>query len=80
MEVKVSVSIQAADVEFIDRYAALHGIRSRSGVIERALSLLRSAQLEDDYAAAWQEWEGSDDAALWDRTVGDGLFDNNDGD
>jgi Arc/MetJ-type ribon-helix-helix transcriptional regulator len=71
--VKVSVSIPVADVEFMDRYAAQHGVKSRSAVIQHALSLLRSAQLEDDYAAAWAEWEGSEDAALWDSTVGDGL-------
>jgi Arc/MetJ-type ribon-helix-helix transcriptional regulator len=75
VEVKVSVSIPAADIEFMDRYAAEHGIKSRSGVIQRALSLLRSAQLEDDYVAAFQEWEGTKDAALWDMTVGDGLED-----
>jgi Arc/MetJ-type ribon-helix-helix transcriptional regulator len=75
MEVKVSVSIPAADLEFMDRYAAEHGIKSRSGVIQRALSLLRSAQLEDDYVAAWEEWAASDDAALWESTVSDGLQD-----
>jgi Arc/MetJ-type ribon-helix-helix transcriptional regulator len=75
MEVKVSVSIPAADIEFMDRYAADHGIKSRSGVVQRALALLRSAQLEDDYAAAWKEWAESEDAALWESTVADGLQD-----
>jgi hypothetical protein len=74
-EVKVSVSISAADIEFMDRYAAQHDVKSRSGVIQRALSLLRSTQLEDDYAAAWKEWDGTEDAALWETTVGDGLSD-----
>lgn len=35
--------------------------------------LLLAAQLEDDYAAAWDEWDASDDAALWDQTTGDGV-------
>ncbi|MEO6469472.1 MAG: ribbon-helix-helix domain-containing protein [Acidimicrobiia bacterium] len=72
---KLSVSVPEDDVEFIDAYAATHGLESRSGVVQRALSLLRSADLGQDYAAAWAEWENSGDAELWDATVGDGLSD-----
>lgn len=60
------------DVAFIDRYADEHGMESRSGVVQRALSLLRSAELGEDYAAAWQEWSEAD-AAAWETAVGDGL-------
>lgn len=74
----MSVSIPVADVEFMDEYAAQHGVKSRSGVVQQALSLLRSTQLEDDYAAAFQEGEAGDDAALWDATTGDGLLDADD--
>jgi len=60
------------DVEFIDRYAGEHGVASRSGVLQRAVSLLRASELGEDYAAAWQEWS-PDDADAWDSSVGDGL-------
>ena len=69
---KVSVSIADEDVEFLDRYATEHGVESRSGVVQRAVSLLRAVELGDDYAAAWAEWDGSD-AELWDTAVADGL-------
>jgi hypothetical protein len=69
---KLSVSIPSEDVEFIDRYAGEHGVDSRSGVVQRALSLLRSSDLGDAYAAAWDEWdsEGGDD---WDVALRDGI-------
>ncbi|MGC1206656.1 MAG: hypothetical protein WA880_01740 [Ornithinimicrobium sp.] len=31
--------------------------------------------LDDDYEAAWQEWEATDDWALWDATSVDGVSD-----
>lgn len=72
MVVKLSVSLRDEDVEFIDRYADEHGVETRSGVVQRALSLLRSAELGDDYAAAWQEWAETE-AGAWEAVVGDGL-------
>ena len=72
---KLSVSIPEDDVEFIDAYASTHGLESRSGVVQRALTLLRTSDLGKDYAAAWAEWESSGDAELWDPVVGDGLAD-----
>ncbi len=72
MDVKLSVSIPDEDLEFIDNYASEHGVESRSGVVHRAVSLLRATELGDDYAAAWAEWEGSD-AADWETVIGDGL-------
>lgn len=69
---KLSVSISDDDVEFIDHYAAEHGVDSRSGVVHRAVSLLRATELGDDYAAAWAEWGGSD-ADAWESVVDDGL-------
>lgn len=69
---KLSVSIPEEDVEFIDQYADEHGVDSRSGVVQRALSLLRASDLADDYAAAWIEWEASD-SKLWTSTGTDGL-------
>lgn len=70
---KLSVSVPQTDVEFIDSYASSHGVESRSGVVQRALTLLRAADLEADYAAAFVEWEDSGEAELWDTVVGDGL-------
>jgi Arc/MetJ-type ribon-helix-helix transcriptional regulator len=73
--VKVSVSLPDDDIEFVDQYAARAGIASRSAVIHQAIGLLRSASLEDAYAAAWSEWEASGDATLWNATVADGIVD-----
>ena len=36
-----------------------------------ALAAYRDAPLEAAYAAAWEEWDASEDAALWDRAQGD---------
>lgn len=72
---KLSVSLPDDDVDFLDEYAAKAGTASRSAVIHRAIGLLRSANLEEAYATAWDEWETDDDAALWDKTVGDGIPD-----
>lgn len=69
---KVSVSIPDEDVEFLDHYAAEHGVESRSGVVQRAVSMLRVSELGDDYAVAWDEWATTDEA-LWEATAADGL-------
>lgn len=70
---KLSVSISDPDVEFIDSYAAEHGVESRSQVVQRAVALLRASELGDAYAAAWDEWADSDDAGAWEATSADGL-------
>lgn len=70
---KLSVSIPDTDLEFIDHYAAEHGVDSRSQVVQRALSLLRATELGDAYAAAWDEWEASGEEELWSVTVSDGI-------
>ena len=72
---KVSISLPGDDVTFVDQYAARVGAASRSAVIHRAIGMLRSASLEEAYAAAWREWEASGDAALWDATAADGIVD-----
>lgn len=71
---KLSVSLSDEDVALLDEYARTSGLKGRSAVVQHALRLLRQAELEQDYAAAWGEWEGSDGAA-WDTTVADGLTD-----
>lgn len=75
---KLSVSVTDEDVGFIDRYAAEHDVRSRSGVVQRALGVLRASDLGDDYAAAWGEWD-ADEADAWEVTIADGLDHRRDG-
>lgn len=72
---KLSVSISEADVALLDEYARTSGLRSRSAAVQHAIHLLRHADLEDDYAAAWDDWESSGERANWERTVDDGLAD-----
>lgn len=69
---KLSVSLPDDDVQFIDQYAREHAVESRSGVVQRALLLLRANELGPDYAAAWHEWE-STEAEAWEVTAADGL-------
>jgi hypothetical protein len=59
----------------LDRFAQAVGITSRSAAIQRAIRLLPSPELDDAYAAAWDEWEASGDAAAWEETTADGLAD-----
>jgi Arc/MetJ-type ribon-helix-helix transcriptional regulator len=70
---KISISLPDEDVEFLDSYAQSQGYRSRSAVVHSAVSMLRSSKLGDAYADAWQEWEDTGEAELWDRTTADGL-------
>lgn len=72
---KLSISLSEADVAILDQYVAATGLGSRSAAVQRAIRLLGDPQIKDDYAAAWQEWEDSGDAGLWDTTAGDGLSD-----
>ncbi len=70
---KVSVSIPTADVEFLDSYAHEHGIESRSAAIQRAIQVLRASELGDAYQLAWEEWEESGEAELWEPATADAL-------
>ena len=70
---KVSVSLPAEDVEFLDAYADDQGLDSRSAALHRAVRMLRTSELGAAYEAAFEEWASGDDAELWDRTTGDGL-------
>ncbi|PJE94339.1 antitoxin [Streptomyces carminius] len=72
---KLSVSLPQEDISFLDAYAARTESGSRSAVIHAAIELLRAAELERDYTAAWQEWDEDEDAGLWDGTTADGLGD-----
>lgn len=72
---KLSVSLPDEDVATLDEYARSQGLTSRSAAVHRAVQLLRHPDLEQDYAAAWDEWVASGDQALWDGTAGDGIVD-----
>ena len=70
---KFSVSVASDLAQFAEHYRHTHNLHSRSEVIARALQRLREDELALEYRAAGAEWLASEDAALWDRTVGDGL-------
>jgi len=70
---KISVSLPDDDVEFLDEYARAQGYASRSAVVHTAVRILRASKLGDAYADAWQEWEDSGSAEVWERTTADGL-------
>jgi hypothetical protein len=68
-------NLPEADVAFVDEYARRRGSSSRSSVVHHAIELLRMAELEDAYAGAWDQWDGSGEAGGWDATTGDGIAD-----
>lgn len=70
---KISVSLPDEDIEFLDEYARSLGVGSRSAVIQRAVRMLRAAELGPAYAEAWEEWDASGDAEVWDSAAGDGI-------
>lgn len=70
---KLSISLSEEDVAALDRYVQAAGVPSRSAAIQRAIRMLQDPELEDAYAAAWDEWQGSGEATAWDVTTADGL-------
>lgn len=72
---KLSISLPDEDVELLDEYVRSAGLTSRSAALQLAVRALRTAHLEQDYATAWDEWQASEEGALWDGTAGDGLAD-----
>ena len=72
---KLSISLPEEDVAALDRYMQAAGIPSRSAAVQRAIRMLSDPALEDAYAAAWDEWDASGEAAAWEVTAADGLAD-----
>jgi Arc/MetJ-type ribon-helix-helix transcriptional regulator len=72
---KLSVSLPDEDVATLDDYARAQGLKSRSAALQRAIRMLRHPELEQDYAAAWEDWEVSGEEAAWEPTATDGLAD-----
>lgn len=69
---KLSVSLPAADVVFIDSIAVRYD-GNRSAAIHELVRLGRELAAADDYAAAFEEWESSGDADAWQAVAADGL-------
>jgi Arc/MetJ-type ribon-helix-helix transcriptional regulator len=69
---KVSVSLPADDIAFVDRYARDNGL-NRSTTMREAITMLRRRNLSADYDAAVDEWVASGEADVWDVTTGDGV-------
>ncbi|CAN5445582.1 type II toxin-antitoxin system antitoxin MazE9 [soil metagenome] len=72
---KLSVSLPVEDVAILDEFVRTAGLPSRSAALQHAVRMLRLPDLEQDYEAAWSEWEVSDDQAAWAMTAADGLGD-----
>lgn len=67
---KISISLPQSLVKFIENYQVAKGCKSRSQVIEEAVELLRSRELESAYREASREVDSD-----WDVTLADGLTD-----
>jgi len=67
---KLSISLPATLVQFVERYKAVHGCKTRSQVVEEALPLLCNRELEQAYREASTETDNA-----WESTVTDGLND-----
>lgn len=70
---KVSVSLPDEDVEFLDDYAASHGMASRSAAVHKAVRLLRSSGLGAAYEQAWSEWAADGEDDVWEAAISDGV-------
>ncbi|MEA5568103.1 MULTISPECIES: CopG family transcriptional regulator [unclassified Anabaena] len=67
---KLSISLPASLVQFIEGYKVAHECKSRSQVIEKALQLLRTQELEQAYREVSAEVDND-----WEITITDGLTD-----
>lgn len=67
---KLSISLPAYLLQFIENYRLSKGCKSRSQVIEQALELLRNQELEEAYRLA-----SAENDSAWDVTLADGLTD-----
>jgi Arc/MetJ-type ribon-helix-helix transcriptional regulator len=69
---KVSVSLPGEDIEFLDAYARERGLESRSAALQRAVRLLRTAEMGAAYESAWDEWARGGNDVAWDAVAADG--------
>ena len=73
MKIQISARIEETLAGFLEQYQKNHDVKTRSEVLERAIEALRERTLSEEYAQAMTEWVGSEDEALWEQTVGDGI-------
>ena len=73
--VKLSVSLPDDDVAALDDYVRQARLPSRSAGLQKVLRRLRYANLEQEYAEAFDEWYASGEAEVWEVVVGDGIED-----
>lgn len=67
---KLSISIPASSLKFVEAYRKSHALKSRSEVIEQAITLLRERELETAYRESARE-----QTTEYDVTSSDGLPD-----
>ena len=72
---KLSVSLSESDLTALDDFVRSVGLPSRSAGVQRAVRMLRHVELEQQYQAAWEEWDSSGEQSLWDAAAADGLPD-----
>lgn len=72
---KLSISLSQEDVAALDEYARASGLTSRSAAVQHAIRFLHHPDLEEDYAAAWEDWDSSGERGAWETTTADGLTD-----
>ncbi|MFF0542549.1 ribbon-helix-helix protein, CopG family [Nocardia thailandica] len=70
---KLSVSLSEDDLKVLDHEVCRAGLPGRSAAVHRAIQLLRERALEDEYTAAWDEWESSGEEEIWAPASSDGL-------
>ncbi len=70
---KVSVSLPAEDVAFLDTYVRAQSIESRSAAVHKAVGLLRASELGDAYEDAFGSWQHDEEDRAWDAASADGL-------
>lgn len=70
---KLSISLSKEDVEFLETYARAQGLPSRSAVLQKAISALKSSALGPAYQRAWQEWQDDESSEAWEAASGDGF-------
>ena len=67
------MSLPDDDIRFLDELAEERGWGSRSAALQRAVRLLRTAELGAAYEAAFDEWTVDETSAAWDAVAGDGM-------
>jgi Arc/MetJ-type ribon-helix-helix transcriptional regulator len=72
---KISISLSPEDLAALDRYTTVEGLASGSAAIRQAMRKLGDSDLEDAYAAAWDDFSATGEAATWDTTAADRLTD-----